>query len=558
MSSPIEQPAAPLSRRERRELEREAERREAIARIEAQQATALLAAEKQDEALVAGAVEATAANAIKEAAVEAEVSTAPVFMSRRERREAELAAVAQQQAVAETAARQSLPATVASKAPAPVVAEAAAEPTFMSRRERREAERLAAAAAIARLQADSARAAELAVAQNPELFAESTVDGPKLAVAPVAPIRAELANDEDFLPEAVDTAVIETLDVSHEPVVLAPVVSLDEVRAARAEAVDVVPVAPRGEPEVQIPEAFLSKEQADRARRIKRSNLAASSAGRVSGGMVALSFVAGTVVLGAGSAAGFSMLNSGEAASAPVEAAAVATQSLQVASTATHASSNLRMEEITAVTSIGTAAAANLATGVQLPDSKAYTNDITSNVQWPFPMGVQISSEYGYRDSPTAGASSQHGGVDFTPGLGTPIGSIAEGIVTDVDLAGSSGSGIYVEIEHMIEGQRVTSVYAHMKPDTVTVKEGQAVAVGDEIGQVGSTGVSTGPHLHLEIHVQGKHVDPFYFLTKLNVSGVSTEVPSSDDGKSIALGGDEKLTAEDSRALIDDLFSKIG
>lgn len=582
MSSPIEQSAAPLSRRERRELEREAERRAALAKLEAKRAqeSRELAERAAAEAAVAE-VASVEASVVAEAAAAAEVPVVaekpaePVFMSRRERREAELAAAAAERKAIEEAAARALTQNVAvtetplaEVAPAPVevaraieadpaVVEEPSEPVFMSRRERREAERRAAVAAEAKLEAESARAAELAVAKNPELFATSTKldDAP---LAPVAEIQPAAAEEKIFLPEVVDTAAIETLDVTREPVVLAPVVSLDEVRAARAEAADIVPAAPEDEPEVEVPEAFRAKDKTDRADRIKRSNRAASSAGRLSGGMVALSFVAGTVVLGAGSAAGFSLLNSGDSSAAEAEEVEVGAQSFQVDANVTDTEADARLDEVTAVTSIGTAAAANLATGVELPDNNAYTNDITANVQWPFPMGVQISSEYGYRIAPTAGASSFHGGVDLTPGLGTPIGAIAEGVVTDVDLVGSSGSGIYVEVEHMIEGERVTTVYAHLKPESVVVKEGQTLAVGDEIAEVGNTGISTGPHLHLEIHVQGKYVDPIYFLTKLNVSGVKTEVPTSDDGKSIALGGDEKLTVEDSHALIDELFSDLG
>ncbi|KAB1644934.1 M23 family metallopeptidase [Gulosibacter chungangensis] len=580
MSSPIEQSAAPLSRRERRELEREAERREALAKLEAKRAQE---ARVEAERIAAAAEAAIAEMAAKEASA-AEVSTEPVFMSRRERREAEraaaeAAAAKRKAAVAEATAsdapaaaasptvaeattdHEAAPASEAAKTQetpaAPVAAEAPAEPVFMSRRERREAERRAALAAEAKLEAESARAAEIAVAKHPELFAKP-VKTDDAELAPVAEIQPAATEEKVFLPETVDTAAIETLDVRREPVVLAPVVSLDEVRAARAEAADIVPAAPEDEPEVEVPESFRSKDKTERADRIKRSNRAASSAGRLSGSMVALSFVAGTVVLGAGSAAGLSLLNSGDNSAAEAEEADVSAQSFQVDANVTDAEADTRLDEVTAVTSIGTAAAANLATGVELPDSNAYTNDITANVQWPFPMGVQISSEYGYRVAPTAGASSFHGGVDLTPGLGTPVGVIADGVVTDVDLVGTSGSGIYVEVEHMIEGQRVTTVYAHLKPESVVVEEGQTLSVGDEIGEVGNTGISTGPHLHLEVHVQGKYVDPIYFLTKLNVSGVKTEVPSSDDGKSIALGGDEKLAVEDSHALIDELFSDLG
>jgi len=146
-------------------------------------------------------------------------------------------------------------------------------------------------------------------------------------------------------------------------------------------------------------------------------------------------------------------------------------------------------------------------------DSTAFTNDVNGTVQWPFPTGVPISSGFGARQ--VAGCSfcsTFHQGLDFVPGAGTPIQSVADGVVTKVD--GPSGAlGNNVWIEHTIDGQKVTSVYAHMQTGSVEVTKGQTVSVGDIVGKVGSTGNSTGAHLHFEIIVGGVPIDPYPWLT---------------------------------------------
>ena len=76
----------------------------------------------------------------------------------------------------------------------------------------------------------------------------------------------------------------------------------------------------------------------------------------------------------------------------------------------------------------------------------------------------------------------------------------------------NSGTGNHVVVDHAINGQRVQSVYAHMRYGSIRVAEGQQMKVGDILGLVGNTGESTGPHLHLEIHLDGVPVDPFAWL----------------------------------------------
>ncbi|MWJ79634.1 M23 family peptidase, partial [Clavibacter michiganensis subsp. michiganensis] len=143
----------------------------------------------------------------------------------------------------------------------------------------------------------------------------------------------------------------------------------------------------------------------------------------------------------------------------------------------------------------------------------AFTNDINGTIQWPFASGVPISGVFGHRIAPCSnGCSSDHKGVDFAPGMGAPIQAIADGVVREA-VNSDTGLGVHLVIDHVIDGQLVTSVYGHMLPGSLRVKAGDPVKVGTQIGQVGNTGASTGPHLHLEIHIaDGTPVDPFAWL----------------------------------------------
>ncbi|WP_412148384.1 peptidoglycan DD-metalloendopeptidase family protein [Curtobacterium flaccumfaciens] len=145
-------------------------------------------------------------------------------------------------------------------------------------------------------------------------------------------------------------------------------------------------------------------------------------------------------------------------------------------------------------------------------DSSTFTNDPTGTIQWPFLTGVPITSGFGGRQ--VAGCSfcsTNHMGIDFAPGEGTPIGVIAAGTVIKVQ-ANDGGFGNDVWVEHDVDGKQFVSVYGHMEDNSFKVVTGQHVEVGDILGLVGSTGNSTGPHLHLEVHVDGVPVDPLAWL----------------------------------------------
>jgi murein DD-endopeptidase MepM/ murein hydrolase activator NlpD len=145
----------------------------------------------------------------------------------------------------------------------------------------------------------------------------------------------------------------------------------------------------------------------------------------------------------------------------------------------------------------------------------SYSTTGSGNIRWPFPTAVPISSGFGDRVAPCRYCSSNHRGVDFNPGNGAPIFAVADGVVTSAEFGG--GYGQFVYIEHNINGQSVISVYAHMRRNSSPLRVGDTVRVGDFIGLVGNTGTSTGPHLHLEIRINGEYVDPFAWL-KANAS----------------------------------------
>jgi murein DD-endopeptidase MepM/ murein hydrolase activator NlpD len=140
----------------------------------------------------------------------------------------------------------------------------------------------------------------------------------------------------------------------------------------------------------------------------------------------------------------------------------------------------------------------------------SYSTSGTGSIRWPFPTAVPISSGFGDRVAPCRYCSSDHRGVDFTPGEGTPIFAIADGVVTAAEFGG--GYGQYAYIEHEINGQRTLSVYAHMRRDSSPLRVGEDIKVGDFIGLVGNTGTSTGAHLHFETRINDEYVDPFAWL----------------------------------------------
>lgn len=123
---------------------------------------------------------------------------------------------------------------------------------------------------------------------------------------------------------------------------------------------------------------------------------------------------------------------------------------------------------------------------------------------WPTESGWVITSRFGNRNSPTEGASTNHRGIDIG-GLPTnsKIYAIADGKITSMGYNNSMGN--YIWIDH---GNGYSSVYMHMNSHASGLLTGDSVTAGQNIGFLGSTGISTGPHLHLGIQLDGKYIDP--------------------------------------------------
>jgi murein DD-endopeptidase MepM/ murein hydrolase activator NlpD len=137
-------------------------------------------------------------------------------------------------------------------------------------------------------------------------------------------------------------------------------------------------------------------------------------------------------------------------------------------------------------------------------------------VQWPLAPGTPVSSDYGYRSC--SGCTAVHSGVDFVPGAGAPIYAVADGVVTKAGYA--SDFGYYVEIQHDLDGEIVSTLYAHMTDGSMAVSAGQLVPRGTVLGTVGETGLATGPHLHFAVSIGGEFdfIDPYsWLLAHVNV-----------------------------------------
>ena len=159
--------------------------------------------------------------------------------------------------------------------------------------------------------------------------------------------------------------------------------------------------------------------------------------------------------------------------------------------------------------------------------TKVYNHLKVANTVMPT-TAPEITSDYGWRTPPCAGCSADHKGVDFIPGYGEPIFAVADGMVTE--MGSNGGYGYYVKLQHLIantEGvmEEWETLYAHMRKDSFPEEMiiGSAVKAGETIGEVGNTGMSTGPHLHFELLINGEHVDPLPLLGNYEVIIVSEE-----------------------------------
>ena len=156
---------------------------------------------------------------------------------------------------------------------------------------------------------------------------------------------------------------------------------------------------------------------------------------------------------------------------------------------------------------VGGGVASTGAGAVAAGETVTYGGDVRS----PFPGPVRMSSGFGYRAAPCGACSSLHQGLDFNPGMGAPIGAVAAGTVRVSGIYFSYGETVI--IDHEVDGRKVSTLYGHMIPGSSPLEVGDRVEPGQFIGSVGSSGVSTGAHLHLEVLMDGTlPIDPAAWL----------------------------------------------
>ncbi|PZE36375.1 hypothetical protein DEJ21_08815 [Curtobacterium sp. MCSS17_006] len=380
-----------------------------------------------------------------------------------------------------------MPRTPLSSAPTDGSVDAATPVVHQTRRARIEAERAAAKGAVVVQEAPDSTGPSF-----DDVIGAATPGTPAAPVSPIdlAPASPARPASRIVTPPAPTSPVVHAQPAAPAPSVSQPRRVAGQVPASRRRTSRPAPKAP-----------------VDRATRHIRSTTPASapapkpgasfrrSASRVTA-VGALLFAAGLVVSTSLPAQALWVPESGSTAA---RASSGATQSMQVGAAAdgSTARDQFTVSDATQYANV---------------DSSSFTNDPTGTIQWPFLTGVPITSGFGGRQ--VAGCSfcsTNHMGVDFAPGEGTPIGVIAAGTVIKVQ-ANDGGFGNDVWVEHDVDGKQFVSVYGHMEDNSFKVVTGQHVEVGDILGLVGSTGNSTGPHLHLEVHVDGVPVDPLAWL----------------------------------------------
>ena len=143
----------------------------------------------------------------------------------------------------------------------------------------------------------------------------------------------------------------------------------------------------------------------------------------------------------------------------------------------------------------------------EIKDYLSQQRDLYISTPKGWPVVGRISSPYGYREHPQTGQEAFHSGMDIAAEPGLPVKATADGIVSFAGWSG--GSGNLVALEH---GFGYSTFYAHNKQ--VVVRVGQKIKRGDILSYVGSTGNSTGPHLHYEVWREGKSLNPGQFIER--------------------------------------------
>lgn len=142
-------------------------------------------------------------------------------------------------------------------------------------------------------------------------------------------------------------------------------------------------------------------------------------------------------------------------------------------------------------------------------DLRALTSSVKQTVrgtgEYVWPVQGRVSSPFGYRIHPIFKVRKMHTGIDLSASFGTSIHAADSGVVIQAGWRGGYGKTVVVS-----HGSGLTTLYAHQS--TILVSVGEAVSQGDVIGKVGSTGYSTGPHLHFEVRLNGSPLDPMGYL----------------------------------------------
>lgn len=309
--------------------------------------------------------------------------------------------------------------------------------------------------------------------------------------------------------ETVETAeaveVVEVVEVAEAPASESTVDEFAQASGALgfAPIVDDAPTVPVADEALVVGAAPASVHVVPRRRRVaKRLVAAGASLGvmTVAGFMaVSMTLPASAVAAAQGGGAPVASLVAADAAEASVKVPEDEIQAF-VASAGVEDEQLTRSDEYETVSLMDVAAEEHIRYSNSL-----YTNDPEAAIQWPFMVGVAMSSPYGMRNG------RMHAGIDLVPGAGATIQAIADGTVRTATESGGA-YGVTVYVDHVIDGQVVTSHYAHMQHGSLQVTAGQKVKVGDTIGKVGNTGRSYGAHLHFEIIINGSTVDPLVWM----------------------------------------------
>jgi murein DD-endopeptidase MepM/ murein hydrolase activator NlpD len=147
---------------------------------------------------------------------------------------------------------------------------------------------------------------------------------------------------------------------------------------------------------------------------------------------------------------------------------------------------------------------------------------------------ASFESAYGVRSDPFEGTRKMHAGIDLSAPVGTPIYATADGVVLRAGW-NNGGYGNLIELDH---GRAIATRYGHLS--SILVQPGQRVTRGQQIGRMGSTGRSTGSHLHYEVRIDGRPVNPVPFMKSTDYLIAMKRKANSGAMETLALGGPDK------------------